>query len=183
MTITSNKQHDSWHWGSIVIHWLSVLVVMSLFVLGLWMVELNYYSDWYRSAPNLHKSFGVLLFILTLVRIVWLKLKHTPSTVNQPKTREQKLARIAHKTLYFLLFSVMIFGYLISTADGRAIEIFNVVPIPAIIFGFDKQEDIAGIIHLWLAIILISLVTIHAAAALKHHFINKDQTLKRMLGL
>ncbi len=183
MTTTNNKQYDQWHWASIAIHWTSVIVVVGLFVLGLWMVELNYYSDWYRTAPDLHKSFGVSLFVLTLFRIVWLKLKPAPSPIDGLTNREQKLARLAHKTLYFLLFSVMIFGYLISTADGRAIEIFNLFPLPAVIFDIDKQEDIAGIIHLWLAVILISLVALHAAAALKHHFINKDQTLKRMLGL
>ncbi len=183
MSTTNNKQHDQWHWASIAIHWITVIAVLSLFALGLWMVELNYYSNWYRSAPNLHKSFGVSLFILTLFRIVWLKLKPAPSAIAELNSREQRLARLAHKALYFLLFSVMIFGYLISTADGRAIEIFNSVPLPAVIFGIDKQEDIAGIIHLWLAVILISLVLLHAAAALKHHFINKDRTLKRMLGL
>ena len=179
----ATAKNDQWHWVSILIHWITVVVVFSLFGLGLWMVELNYYSEWYRKAPDLHKSIGILLLILTLIRIIWLRLKGKPTPLTEQNNRDHVIALIAHKILYVLLFSVMIFGYLISTADGRAIEVFGLFQIPAIVFGIDKQEDIAGVIHLWLAITLISLVALHAAAALKHHFINKDRTLKRMLGL
>ncbi len=159
------------------------MVVLSLFGLGLWMVELTYYSEWYRAGPDLHKSIGVLLFILTLFRIIWIKLKGKPVPLTRDGSKEQMIARFTHIILYSLLLSVMLFGYLISTADGRAIEVFGLFQVPAIIFGIDKQEDIAGVIHLWLAIILIILVIFHAMAALKHHFIDKDLTLKRMLNL
>jgi cytochrome b561 len=76
----------------------------------------------------------------------------------------------------------MFSGYLISTADGRAVDVFDWFSIPATIHGYDNQEDIAGLVHLVLAISLISLVTLHAAAALKHHFIDRDRTLLRMSG-
>jgi len=176
-------QSDRWHWASIVIHWTTVLAVLGLFILGLWMVGLTYYSEWYRTGPNIHKSIGILLFILTLIRIAWLRLKGKPAPVANSSQRDQKIAKIAHAILYVLLFAVMIFGYLISTADGRAIEVFEIFQVPAVISGIDKQEDVAGEVHFWLAIILITMVSLHALAALKHHFINKDRTLKRMLGL
>ena len=96
---------------------------------------------------------------------------------------ERTIARTVHGLLYVLLISVMVFGYLISTADGRAIEVFGWFSVPATLHGIDKQEDIAGVIHLSLAITLISLVVLHALAAFKHHVIDKDRTLKRMLGL
>lgn len=171
-----------WGWFSIGIHWLTVITVLSLFALGLWMVELNLYDAWYKKAPNLHKSIGILLLVLTLLRIVWRRIEGKPEPLSSHTAREQRIAKLMHILLYTLLISVMVFGYLISTADGRGIEVFGLLSIPATLHGLDKQEDIAGVIHLWLAVILISMVVLHALAAIKHHFIDKDQTLKRMLG-
>jgi cytochrome b561 len=81
------------------------------------------------------------------------------------------------------LLSLFISGYLISTADGRAIEVFNWVSVPALGELFENQEDVAGDIHFYLAWTLIGLAVVHALAALKHHFINKDDTMKQMLRL
>ena len=173
------------HWGglSIVIHWLTVLTVFSLFGLGLWMVELDYYDSWYRKGPDLHKSIGISLFILTLLRLIWRRIEGKPAPLPSHTAREHAIAKHVHRLLYLLLITLMVFGYLISTADGRAIEVFGVFAVPATIHGIDKQEDIAGVIHLWLAVMLISLVALHALAAIKHHVFDKDLTLKRMFGL
>jgi cytochrome b561 len=78
--------------------------------------------------------------------------------------------------------SVMISGYLISTADGRAISVFGWFEVPALITSIPDQEDIAGLIHEYLAWGLVIFSGLHALAALKHHFIDRDPTLKRMLG-
>ena len=176
----SSKQH--WGWISIAMHWLTALAVFSLFGLGLWMTELDYYDAWYRKGPALHKSLGILLFILTMARLAWRRLDARPAPLSSHTAREQKLAPLIHKLLYVLLLCIMLFGYLISTADGRAIEVFNWFAVPATIYGFDKQEDIAGLIHLWLAVTLISLTVLHALAALKHHVLDKDRTLRRIFG-
>ena len=76
----------------------------------------------------------------------------------------------------------MIAGYLISTADGRAIEVFGWFQVPATLYDLPEQEDIAGEIHELIAWALILLAGVHALAALKHHFINRDTTLLKMLG-
>ena len=76
----------------------------------------------------------------------------------------------------------MISGYLISTADGRGIEVFDFFVIPALGSIIENQEDLAGLVHKWLAYLLVSLATLHALAALKHHFIDKDNTLNRIIG-
>lgn len=177
---TSSEQ---WGWLTILIHWLTALTVFGLFGLGLWMVELDYYDAWYRKGPALHKGIGILLFVLTLLRLVLRRIEGRPATLPGLNHRDQVLAHLAHGLLYVLLIAVMVFGYLISTADGRAVEVFGLFAVPATIHGIDKQEDIAGFIHLWLAIGLISLVMLHALAAIKHHFFDRDRTLKRMLGL
>ena len=174
---------QQWGWLTILIHWTTALVVFGLFALGLWMVELDYYSPWYRQGPDLHKSIGILLFMLTVSRLVLRRIEGRPAELDNQTSKERRLAHLAHGLLYVLLLAVMVAGYFISTADGRAIEVFGLFSIPATIHGIDKQEDIAGLIHLWLAITLISLVALHAGAALKHHFFDGDRTLKRMLGL
>ena len=85
--------------------------------------------------------------------------------------------------MYLLLFGLFISGYLISTADGRAIDIFNWVSVPAFGELIENQEDVAGDIHFYLAWTVIIVAALHALAALKHHFINKDDTMKQMLRL
>jgi cytochrome b561 len=145
------------------------------------MVELDYYHGWYRTAPFIHKSIGVLLFLVTLARLIWRLNNVTPQALASHTTMEKKSAAAAHVMLYLLLFALMFSGYLISTADGRAIEVFNLFTVPATVQGIENQEDIAGDIHRWLAYLLIGLVVIHALGAIKHHFWDKDETLKRML--
>ena len=84
--------------------------------------------------------------------------------------------------MYILMFAIFISGYLISTADGRSVQVFNWFEIPASLHGIKNQEDIAGEIHFVLAVSLMILAVIHAAGALKHHFIDRDNTLKRISG-
>ena len=80
-----------------------------------------------------------------------------------------------------LLFAIMISGYLISTADGRGIDVFGLFQVPATLKGIPGQADIAGEVHFILAVSTITLAVIHALAAFKHHFVNRDRTLVRML--
>ena len=76
----------------------------------------------------------------------------------------------------------MFSGYLISTADGRGVSVFGLFEVPASLTGIPDQEDVAGVLHEWLAWGLIILAGLHALAAIKHHFIDRDATLSRMLG-
>jgi cytochrome b561 len=146
------------------------------------MVGLGYYDPWYKQGPDLHKSVGVLLFMVMVFRIIWQKIQVKPAVLSTHSDTEKKLGSLVHSFLYSVLFILMISGYLISTADGRAIDVFQVISI--ISFGelFIDQEDLSGIIHKYVAYILAFSVALHALAALKHHFIDKDKTLVRMLG-
>lgn len=166
-------------WISIVLHWLSAMTVISLFAVGFWMVDLNYYSEWYKTAPHYHKSVGLILAVVTLSRIIW-KLSH-PKPKAMGSALEKKMATTAHGLLYLLMFSLFISGYLISSADGRGIDVFNWLTLPSLGELFADQEDLSGLIHEWLAYSLIGLASIHALAAVKHHVVDKDNTLKRML--
>ncbi|WP_325894473.1 cytochrome b [Grimontia sp. NTOU-MAR1] len=162
------------------IHWLTALVVVGLFAVGLWMVDLTYYSSWYKTAPYWHKSVGILLAVLTVFRVLWRSFKGAPQI--EGNRLERTAAHSAHRLIYILLFVIFTSGYLISTSDGRAIEVFNWFEVPALGELFTNQSDIAGAIHYYAAFTLIGLAILHAAAALKHHFIDKDNTLRKMIG-
>lgn len=175
---------DNKSWGLIIIaiHWLTAFCVLGLFIVGWWMTELDYYSKWYDTAPFFHKSIGICLLFLTIIRLVYRIISKSPEPLSTHKKIEIKLAHLMHKALYALLFTVLISGYLISTAKGVGVSVFGLFEIPALPWQFDNQEDLAGDIHFFLACFLIGFAVLHALAALKHHFIEKDDTLNRMLG-
>jgi cytochrome b561 len=166
-------------WLAIAFHWISVCVLLGMFTLGLWMVELDFYSKWYHDAPHYHKSVGLVFALLILFRLVWRWYQVTP----QPLTQgwQSTVAHIVHQLFYVLFFAIFLSGYLISTADGRGIEVFNWFTVPALDAFLANQEDIAGMWHEWLAYSVIALSVFHALAAIKHQLIDKDRTLVRML--
>jgi len=177
-------RNSSAHYGliSIVLHWLVAVAVFGLFALGFWMVGLDYYSSWYRAAPDIHKSIGIILFTVMLLRVFWRFLSPGPVALASHGPLTRLATKAGHGVLYLGLFGVMISGYLISTADGRPISVFGWFAVPALITGIPNQEDIAGLVHEYLAWALVILAGLHALAALKHHFIDHDATLKRMFG-
>ena len=99
------------------------------------------------------------------------------------KPWELRLASLVHGLLYLLLIVIVLSGYLISTAKGQGIDVFGWFTLPALITGLPEQADRAGLVHYWLAISVLVLAGLHALGALKHHFIDRDNTLRRMLGL
>ena len=167
---------------SLLLHWVTAIVVYAMFGLGLWMVTLSYYDGWYHQAPELHKSIGILLMMGLVIRIIWRHVSPVPPPL-QSQTRLTRLAAAsAHIALYGLLFAILISGYLISTADGKPISVFGLFDVPALLADAGTQADLAGSLHLWLAWSLVVLSVLHGLAAIKHHVIDKDDTLKRMLG-
>lgn len=164
------------------IHWLVAALVVGLFGLGYWMVELTYYDSWYQRGPNLHRSIGLLLLMLMLVRFGWRLVNLQPVSASGHRRWEILAARAAHGLLYVLLFVATISGYLISTADGSAISVFGWFDVPSVTGRIKGMEDIAGVVHYWVTWSIVVLASVHALGALKHHFIDRDNTLRRMLG-
>ncbi len=167
---------------SILVHWLVALAVFGLFGLGYWMVGLDYYSSWYKTAPDLHKSIGLVLFALMLGRVLWRWLSPPPLALPNHGRMTRLASTLGHGFLYLGLLLLMLSGYLISTADGRPIEVFGLFSVPATLTAIPNQEDVAGLVHEYLAWALVIFAGIHALAALKHHFIDRDRTLVRMFG-
>lgn len=176
-------RNDNQHYGWIAIglHWLVAVAVFGLFALGLYMVELGYYDPWYRAAPDLHRSAGLTLFAVAVARLLWRTASTSPSPPANHHRWERLGARLAHWSLLAALFTAMISGYLISTADGAGIEVFDLFQVPSLTGRQSGLEDSAGRVHYWSTWALVVLAGLHALAALKHHFIDRDATLKRML--
>lgn len=174
-----NNTTSSYGWVSIILHWLLALVLLGLFFSGVWMVDLDYYSTWYHQAPWIHKSIGVLAVSLMLFRLVWNIKNKTPQGLDSPALN--RVAHAVHHTLYLLVIVLGVSGYLIATAEGDSISVFDWFEVQALITPFEGQADLAGWLHEWLAYSLIALVVLHVLAALKHHFFTQDLTLKRML--
>ncbi len=171
--------NSGYGWVAISLHWLMAIGIFGTFGLGLYMVELTYYDTWYRGSLDLHKSIGLTLMFVWILRIIWRWSNTSPQITGN--ALEKKAAHTVHLLLYVVMLALMITGYLISTADGRGIAVFGLFEIPALSISFENQEDIAGEIHWLLAWGLILMVGLHAMAAIKHHVINKDDTLLKMI--
>lgn len=166
---------------AIIQHWLIACLVVGLFAVGIYMVDLSYYDPLSRQLPDLHRSIGILLAILIAVDFVFRLTQVSPGELPTHSLVEFKLAKIVRWLLRVVLVVVIISGYLISTAKGAAIPVFDWFSIPATLSSIPDQEVLAGQVHWVLAYLLVFIATGHGCAALKHHFIDKDTTLKRML--
>jgi cytochrome b561 len=119
----------------------------------------------------------ILLFTL-IVRVLWRAINVRPSDA-ELLPLERKASFAVHWGLYLLLFALLVSGYLISTADGAPVSIFGWFDVPALT-KMTGLETTAGNVHRILAYAVIALATIHALAALKHHFLDRSDILARM---
>ena len=166
---------------TILLHWVSAFSVFVLFGVGLYMMSLSYYDPLYQTLPWWHKSIGLTLFFVTLFRLGWKVFNPKTAPLPEHSKSTTKVATSVHHLIYLLLFAIMVSGYLISTADGRPVSFFGWFDIPALISSINNQEDIAGNVHFYLAWTLVILASLHGLAAIKHHLIDKDSTLIRMI--
>lgn len=169
-------------WGivSIFLHWLGAVAVIGLFVLGWWMTGLGYYDSWYNLGPWWHRSVGMLLLFATLLRLAWRFVQPTPAA--RGHRLERLAAHLGHIALYALMLVVLVSGYLISTADGKGIKVFDAFVVPALISDLPNQATLAGEVHWYSALALILLAAGHALAAFKHHLVDRHDVLERMIN-
>lgn len=176
------RRASNWPLTIIGLHWLMALLIVGLYILGDYMVDLDYYDPWYQSAPFWHKSFGLLVGLLLVLRIGVRLFSRSPE--GNDVSRFNKLAAVAvHSALYGLVLLICISGFLISSADGRVVSFFGLFDVASLGALIDKQEDVAGVWHERAGLAILFLAGFHALAALKHHFIDGDRVLKRMIGL
>ena len=165
---------------AIALHWLIALLILVTLPLGLYMSDLPL-SPYKLKLYSWHKWIGITVLMLAILRVLW-RASHTPPTRSALTPRWQRLTSNAvHILLYVLLFAVPLSGWIMSSAKGVQTVWFGVLPLPDLV-GKDKAlGELLTTVHGTLNYILIGLIVIHVAAALKHHFIDRDATLRRIL--
>lgn len=166
---------------AILFHWIAAILALGLFASGLWMTGLSYYDPWYHRAPDLHRAFGVTLALLLVLRLAWRLLNPRPRPEPGMQRWERVAAAITHWAMYVLLFAIIAAGYVLSTADGRSVDVFGLFSVPPLFGNIRHLEDPAGELHYWMAMTLAALVILHTLAAFKHHILDRDRTLLRIL--
>ncbi len=164
---------------AIALHWLVAGLIVVSVGLGLYMVGLKLSPAKLR-LYSWHKWVGVTIFLLIVARLIWRAANAPPPPIASPKW-QQVAATVNHWLLYVLLVCIPISGWLMSSAYGIQVVYFGVLPLPDLI-GKDKQlGDTLKALHETLAFTMLGLVALHALAALKHHFLDRDDVLYRML--
>ncbi|MGI9317812.1 MAG: cytochrome b [bacterium] len=169
-------------WMSILLHWFIALIVFAEFGVGLYMTGLVYYHPLYNSLPHFHESVGIILGLLVIARLIWSLLEIKPVPGAGVGIWEQRASFVVKNLMTAALIGIIAFGYLLSTAEGDPLEVFKWFRLPAVTLS-GNQEDISIFWHYWLAWTVIALASLHTLGALKHHIIDRDQTLRRMFGL
>ncbi|OGP15663.1 MAG: cytochrome b [Deltaproteobacteria bacterium GWA2_54_12] len=166
---------------AVTLHWATAVIVISAAVLGIYMHELPFSPTKLR-LYSYHKWMGVTVFLLALVRLAWRSFHPAPALPGNMPLWEQQAAKGAHGALYALMIAVPVAGWVMSSAHGFQTVYLGILPIPDFI-GKDKElAEVLEKVHGAFSLSFMALVMLHAAAALKHHFINRDNVLRRMLG-
>lgn len=161
-------------------HWITVLVVLMAIPVALAMVRVGrgpLQNDLY----DLHRSLGVLALVLMATRFLWRIYRPAPPLVPGLPSWQVAAARVSHWLLYAVLLGMPVLGWAGTSAFGAPITVFGLFEWPVML---DKDEHLAGVLlglHRWLGFALAGLLALHVGAALHHHFIRKDETLRRML--
>lgn len=129
----------------------------------------------------LHKSFGLLLFLIAALFVLWRTLNEKPLLLITPPRWQQIAAKAVHHTLLTLLLLIPMVGYLMACADGRSVRFFNLFTFPCLMPANEQLSTILFLAHTKLGYLLFILICLHGLAALYHHFILKDGILKRIL--
>ena len=165
---------------AVALHWAIALLVFAAFPLGVYMHELPLSPDKLR-LYSYHKWIGVSIFLLAVLRVTW-RSTHRPPPLPAAMPRWEKLAaNTVHYLLYALLFAVPLSGWLMSSAKGFQTVWFGVLPLPDLLAKNKELGDLLKEVHEILNFTLLGLVFAHIGAALKHHFIERDGILARMI--
>lgn len=180
MTQRDDMLVPAWAAPAKALHWLVAALVLAQFALGWSAVA------WHLSPVKLdlfvwHKSIGMLILALMAVR-VGVRLRYgAPSLPRGTPPWERRAATASHCLLYALVLAMPLSGWIVNSAANVPLRLFWWLPLPPIVAPSKMIETLAARVHLGLFVALALMVTVHAAAALRHHFVLRDDVLARML--
>jgi len=168
------------NWGGVsrLLHWAMALVIAGQVALGWYMTDLP------RGLPKLrlyalHKSCGLTLLALAVLRLLWRLSERRPALPAMPAWQARS-ATLAHVALYALLFAIPLSGWLFNSAAGFPLQWFELVNVPALAGANTGLKETAKELHEGGVTVLLVVLALHAGAALKHHFLDRDRTLASM---
>ena len=174
------EAHSHYTKTAITLHWIIGIGLIFNFILGLYVSDLPFSPERIKLIAY-HKWSGITILGFVVIRIVW-RLTHFPPSlpISIPQW-QQKLAGLTHVLLYVFMIAIPLSGWLFSSAAGVRVVYFGAIELPNLIgpnkaLAHDLKE-----LHEGLNFTCFAIVLIHGLAALKHHFIDKDDTLTRML--
>lgn len=177
----SLKNVDRWGGVSQTFHWLIVLLILTIAIVGLTMVELPK-TPKYFWVYTLHKSLGLIVLTLAVLRLAWRLYAGAPAPVPGTPRWQERVASITHWLLYALIFAMPLSGWLYDSSSGlRPFRWFGLVEVPKLSPPNESVRALSHDAHETMFWVLVFLVAVHAGAALYHHLIQNDATLARML--
>ena len=165
---------------AMVLHWLIAVLIFGLFPLGLYMSDLAL-SPRKLQLISWHKWLGITVLLLVVLRLLW-RLGHRPPPLPDSVPRWQAHAADAlHKLLYLLILAIPLSGWALSSAAGIPVVWWGVLPLPSLLPADHALARELAQLHKWLNFTMAALVVAHVGAALKHHLVDRDGVLLRML--
>ena len=161
-------------------HWLIAALIVVQFTLG-WTAENLPIGARKLARLDWHKSFGMTILMLAVLRLLWRLFNRPPELPAGMSGIEKQLARSTHVLFYVLLFVMPLTGWLMSSAKNFSVSWFHQFTWPNLVGPNERAFDMLRTTHDTLSWLLFALALLHVLAALKHHFWNKDDVLKRML--
>ncbi len=166
---------------AIALHWLAALLIACNFALGVSMVDLPFSPQKFRWY-GWHKWIGITVFAVALARLAWRRAFRPPPPVAMAAW-QRKAAAVTHAALYTLMVVIPVSGWVYSSATGVSVVYLGLLPLPDLV-GKDKAlAAVLKAVHVTLNFTLLALVFVHAGAAIKHHLVDRDGVLARMLPL
>jgi cytochrome b561 len=168
-------------WGALskALHWLIVLLIILQWVIAERAEELKGLAKLETLAW--HKSFGMTILMLAVIRLVWRLTNPTPDLASETKPWERVLAHISHFLLYALIFAQPLTGWMMSSAKNYPVSWFKLLQFPDLVQPSEQTYQQMHDLHHLLFKVLVGVALLHIAGALKHQFIDKNDVLKRML--
>jgi cytochrome b561 len=165
---------------AVALHWILAALIIGNLAFGLYTVNLPLSPQKLRLF-SYHKWVGVTVLLLAAGRLLWRATHGAPALPDTMKPWEKQLAHVSHWLLYILFFAAPITGWLFSSASGFQTVYLGVLPIPDLLSKNKELADVLRFMHHWINYTMAAVIVLHIAAALKHHFMDRDDVLVRML--